>query len=176
MKAVVAWDNLGGAGPHAAPVPGGGSSSTIGEASCPADPSARRSVPITKPGLGISADYGLPPLPNLSLPDPHGKSTLSVAYSRASVDSGEIVIRGGSHLDFSFIPNPAFGASLRGPDIVDWYTTAWFDRYLKHDRTADLRLLSDRWRHDPVEAGVDPFHDANGLLVLLLLPPGHPPL
>ena len=60
VKAVVAWDNLGGAGPHAAPVPGASSSSTIGEASCPADPSARRSVPITKPGLGISADYGLP--------------------------------------------------------------------------------------------------------------------
>ena len=45
------------------------------------------------------------------------------AYSRAGVDSGEIIIRGGSHLDFSFIPNQAFGASLRGPDIIDWYTT-----------------------------------------------------
>jgi hypothetical protein len=71
------------------------------------------------------------------------------------------VIRGGSHLDFSFIPNQAFGASLRGPDLADWYTTAWFDKYLKHDPTADARLLSSRWRADPVEAGVDPGHDGN---------------
>jgi hypothetical protein len=119
-------------------------------------------VPVTKPGLGISADYGLPPLPNTSLPDPNGKSTWSLNYSRARVDSGEIVIRGGSHLDFSWIPNPAFGASLRGPDIIDWYTSAWFDKYLKHSPGADKRLMSDRWRHDPVEAGIDPGHDGNG--------------
>jgi dienelactone hydrolase len=162
VKAVVAWDNLGGPGPHAAPVPGtSGGSSTIGEAACPADPAARTTVPITKPGLGISADYGLPPLPNTSLPDPLGKSPISLAYSKAGVDSGEIVIRGGSHLDFSFIPNQAFGASFRGPDIIDWYTTAWFDKYLKGDPGADARLLTQRWRSDPVEAGIDPGHDAN---------------
>jgi dienelactone hydrolase len=162
VKAVVAWDNLGGPGPHDAPVPGGsGGSGTIGEADCPANPAARTHVPITRPGLGISADYGLPPLPNTSLPDPHAKSSISLEYSRAGVDTGEIVIRGGSHLDFSWIPNQAFGASLRGPDITDWYTTAWFDKYLKHDLSADARLLTTRWRGDPVEAGVDPGHDGN---------------
>jgi dienelactone hydrolase len=162
VKAVVAWDNLGGPGPNAAPVPGSsGGSSTIGEQGCPSTPADRTTVPITKPGLGISADYGLPPLPNLSLPDPQGKSRISHDYTRAGVDTGEIVIRGGSHLDFSFIPNQAFGASLRGPDLADWYTTAWFDKYLKHDRTADARLLSSRWREDPVEAAVDPSHDGN---------------
>jgi dienelactone hydrolase len=162
VKAVVAWDNLGGPGPDAAPVPGtAGGSMKIGEAGCPANPKARRTVPIRKPGLGISADYGLPPVPNVSLPDPLGKSTLSLDYSKAGVDSGEIIIRGGSHLDFSWIPNQAFGASLRGPDITDWYTTAWFDKYLKHERSADRRLLSERWRRDPVEASVDPNHDSN---------------
>jgi dienelactone hydrolase len=161
VKAVVALDNLGGPGPDAGAVPGSGGSSSIGEAACPADPADRSIVPITKPGLGISADYGLPPTPNTSLPDPRFKEQESVAYSKAGVDSGEIVIRGGSHLDFSFIPNPAFGASLRGPDITDWYTSAWFDKYLKHDPTADARLLTQRWRDDPVEAGVDPNHDGN---------------
>jgi dienelactone hydrolase len=162
VKAVVAWDNLGGGGPKSAPVPGTGSKGpSIGELGCPADPSARKVVPITKPGLGISADYGLPPVPNLSLPNPQGKSTLSLQYSHEGVDSGEIIIRGGSHLDFSFIPNQAFGASLRGPDITDWYTTAWFDKYLKHDRSADARLLSERWRSDSAEAHVDPGHDGN---------------
>ena len=57
VKAVVALDNLG--------VP-----KASDEAPCPADPADRATVPITKPGLGISADYGLPPTPNLSLPNP----------------------------------------------------------------------------------------------------------
>ncbi len=163
VKAIVALDNLGGPGPSAGAVPGSGPSpqGSIGESGCPADPADRATVPITKPALGISADYGLPPTPNTSLPDPRFKESESVAYSKAGVDSGEIVIRGGSHLDFSFIPNQAFGASLRGPDITDWYLTAWFDRYLKDAPGAQNRLLSERWRDDPVEAGVDPNHDGN---------------
>jgi len=165
VKAVVAWDNLGGPGPEAGSVPSqqGGTPpmSSIGEKACPADPGDRTVVPITKPGLGMSADYGLPPLPNTGLPEPLAKSTESLAYSEAGVDSGEIIIRGGSHLDFSFIPNQAFGASLRGPDEIDWYTTAWFDKYLKHQASADKRLLSERWREDPVEAAIDPRGDGN---------------
>jgi len=163
VKAVVALDNLGGPGPDEGAVPGSGPSpqGSIGESSCPADPADRTTVPITKPGLGISADYGLPPTPNTSLPDPTFKEQESLAYSKAGVDTGEIVIRGGSHLDFSWIPNQAFGASLRGPDIADWYMSAWFDKYLKHQPGADARLLTERWRSDPVEAGVDPNHDGN---------------
>jgi pimeloyl-ACP methyl ester carboxylesterase len=163
VKAVVALDNLGGPGPSEGAVPGSGPSpqGSIGESGCPADAADRTMVPITKPALGISADYGLPPTPNISLPDPAFKEQESVAYSKAGVDSGEIVIRGGSHLDFSFIPNQAFGASLRGPDITDWYTTAWFDKYLEHAPGADAMLLSERWRDDPVQARVDPGHDGN---------------
>jgi hypothetical protein len=160
VSAVVAWDNLGGPGPKDASRPGG-SGGTIGEKPCPADPSARTTVPISKPGLGISADYGLPPVPNVSMPDPAAKSVYSHAYTDAGVDTGEIIIRGGSHLDFSFIPLVAFGASLRGADLTDWYTTAWFDKYLKQDPTADARLLTERWRHDAAEAKVDPRHDGN---------------
>jgi hypothetical protein len=101
------------------------------------------------------------PAPNTQLPDPNAKSTWSLNYSRAGVDTSEIIIRGGSHLDFSFIPNQAFGASLRGADEIAWYTTAWFDRYLRGDPGADARLLTERWRDDPTEAGVDPNGDGN---------------
>jgi hypothetical protein len=157
VKAVVAWDNLGPPAPEGSDVGG----TSIGEKSCPADPADRTVVPITKPGLGMSADYFLPPTPNTELPNPKAKTEESYKYSEAGVDSGEIIIRGGSHLDFSFIPNQAFGASLRGADEIAWYTSAWFDKYLKHQRSADKRLLTNRWREDPVEAAVDPKHDGN---------------
>jgi hypothetical protein len=45
--------------------------------------------------------------------------------------------------------------------MIDWYTTAWFDKYLKRERSADKRLLSTRWREEPLVAEVDPNKDAN---------------
>jgi dienelactone hydrolase len=156
VDAIVAWDNL------AQPSPGTNDGSfPPGEAGCPAHPEDRTPAPLTKPALGMSADYFLPPTPNVTVPDPEAKSTESRAYTAAGVDSGELVIRGGSHLDFSFISNPAFGATLRGADMIAWYTTAWFDRYVKGDAAADARLLTNRWRHDGAEASVDPGHDGN---------------
>ena len=138
VKAIVAWDNLGPADPAAA--------GRLGERPCPADPSARTPAPITKPALGMSADYGLVTTPYTADPDPLAKSEQSLAYSRAGVDTGQLVIRGGTHYEFSFIANPAFGATLRGADLTAWYTTAWFDKYVKGDPTADARLLTTRWR------------------------------
>jgi dienelactone hydrolase len=159
VKAIVAWDNLAPPDPNAT----GGTSGGPREQPCPSTPSARTVPPITKPALGMSADYFLPPTPNRSQPDPLAKTQESLAYSAAGVDTGEIVIRGGSHLDFSFIPNIAFGASLRGADEIAWYTTAWFDKYLKGDPTADARLLTNRWRADGIEAAIDPGHDGNAM-------------
>jgi dienelactone hydrolase len=157
VDAVVAWDNLGGTDPNAA----SGTTGNPREQPCPADPAQRTIPPITKPALGMSADYFLPPEPNSSQPDPESKSAESVHYSNAGVDSGELIIRGGSHLDFSWIPNPDFGATLRGADMIAWYTTAWFDKYVKQNPEADARLLSDRWFNDAQEAAVDPFGDGD---------------
>lgn len=148
VKAVVAWDNLAGTDP------------TGRESGC-VDAAQRKVAKITKPGLGLSADYGIPPQPNTGLPDPRSKSVSSLAYSKAGVDTGEIVIRGGTHYDFDFIPNVGFAASLRGIDLIAWYTVAWMDKYVKGDPTADARLLSDRWRHDGLTGAVDPDKDDN---------------
>jgi dienelactone hydrolase len=155
VSAIVAWDNLG-----APSVPSSGNTSVK---PCPSNPASHDPAPITKPALGMSADYFLTPTPNTSDPDPLGKSTQSLAYSQAGVDTGEIVIRGGTHYEFSFIPNPGFGATLRGADAVAWYTTAWFDKYLRRDSSADKRLLANRWRSDAAEAAIDPDHDGNML-------------
>jgi dienelactone hydrolase len=155
VKAIVAWDNLG------APDPGQGIRNMPLEAGC-VNSANRTVVPVTNPALGMSADYFIPPEPNTSDPDPLAKSTESLAYSKAGVDTGELIIRGGTHYDFSWIPNQAFPASLRGADMITWYTTAWFDKYVKGDCTADRRLLTDRWRHDEQEAAIDqPNHDGN---------------
>jgi dienelactone hydrolase len=156
VKAVVAWDNLGGNDPNAPFM-----SSSALEQPCPANPSARSVAPIAKPGLGLSGDYGLPPTPNRSDPDPKAKSKWSFTYSKAGVDTGEIIIRGATHLDFDWIPNAGFPATLRGADMIAWYTQAWFDKYVKGERSADSRLLTNRWLDDRAEAGIDPDHDGN---------------
>ena len=153
VKAIVAWDNLG-----AAVANDGG---RIGATDCPADPSERAPATITKPALGIAADYFIPPTPNTSDPDPLAKSIASRKYSEAKVDTGELIIRGGTHYDFDWIPNEGFPATLRGADMITWYTTAWFDKYVKGDATADQRLVTDRWRADADEAAVDPKGDGN---------------
>ncbi len=155
VSAIVAYDNLGGADPRR----------VVGQGTpkgCPADPTQRRPVPYTKPALGLSADYNVT-VPHVSDPDPLEKSTASLAYSKAGVDTGQIIIRGGTHLDFSFLSNPAFPATLRGADLIAWYTVAWMDKYVKGDPTADRRLLTHRWRRDPMGAAVDPTGDPNDL-------------
>jgi dienelactone hydrolase len=149
VKTIVAWDNLT-APADAMDIP-----------DCASAPASRVAPPITKPALGMSADYFLTPQPYTASPDPLSKSGGSLAYSKAGVDSGELIIRGGTHYEFSYIPDPAFGATLRGMDLVAWYTAAWFDKYLKGEPSADSRLTTDRWRADAPEAAVDPDHDGN---------------
>src|SRR3954451_2260721 len=149
VKAIVAWDNL------ATPT------SAMSVPACASAPATRKPAPITKPALGMSADYFLTPTPYSSAPDPGAKSNASHAYSKAGVDTGELIIRGGTHYEFSYLPDQGFGATLRGMDLAAWYTGAWFDKYLKGDPTADSRLLTDRWRADAPEAAVDPDHDGN---------------
>ncbi len=118
-------------------------------------------VRLRVPMLGMSADYGLVPEPFTEDPDPLGKSTASLAASEADIDTGQLNIRGGTHYEFSYIPNPAFAATARGMDMVAWYTVAWMDKYLRKDKTADARLLTTRWNDDALEKAVDTQGDGN---------------
>ncbi|EKF75465.1 hypothetical protein A11A3_03874 [Alcanivorax hongdengensis A-11-3] len=117
-------------------------------------------APIRKPVFGISSDYALAPLPYPVAPDPTLKSEASTQYSQAGVDSGTVVIRGGTHYDYNDVP-VAIPASLRGIDLVTWYTVAWFKKYLQHDPLGETMLLSTRWRNDAATGAVDPAGDAN---------------
>ena len=114
-----------------------------------------------KPLLTLWADYGIPPLPYGAPPDPAARLGIFDAYRRAGIDTMSVAIRGGSHSEFSYIPSPAFGATLRGIDLASWYTTAWFDRYVKERRRAKGRLLTDRWLDDPRGAVADSLGNGN---------------
>jgi hypothetical protein len=124
----------------------------------------------------MSADYFLVPQPNTSDPDPQSKNNGFAAYKAAGVDSMQVNIRGGTHYEFSFLPgntvNYPFGtATLRGMHMTNWYTTAWFDRYVKGgDATAQSRLLSDRWRDDPIGESVDRSATPDGNLYSFYFP------
>lgn len=115
---------------------------------------------ITKPALGITSDYLLMTTPYLKPPNPLGKSRASLAYSAAGVDTGSIVIRGGTHYEFNDVPF-ALPATLRGIELTTWYAAAWFRKYLAGDPAADRLLLTDRWRSDPAAGAADPLKDAD---------------
>ena len=85
VKAIVAWDNLGGPGPERRLGARRRAARRRRSASsgCPADPADRTTVPITKPALGMSADYGLPPTAeHVAARIRTAKSTESLAYTQ----------------------------------------------------------------------------------------------
>jgi dienelactone hydrolase len=162
VDGIVAWDNL--------REPGGnqvGDTPVCVSGSSPRPPSP----PITKPAMGISNDYGIAPSPNTADPDPQEGTEGFAAYKDAGIDSLEFQIRGGTHEESAFIPGmtvPLLGlATLRGSDLVAWYTTAWFDKQVKCadgsacEANADKRLLTDRWRNDEREGQIDTNSDPN---------------
>jgi dienelactone hydrolase len=115
---------------------------------------------VTKPALSLTSDYLLAPIGYLSPPQPEDKGPASLTYTKDGLDTGSIVIRGGTHFEFDDVP-AAFPATLRGIDLVTWYTTAWFAKYLQHDPRADAKLLTSRWSRDAVAGSYDPAGDAN---------------
>ncbi|MDX6583758.1 MAG: hypothetical protein QOI10_2942 [Solirubrobacterales bacterium] len=167
VDAIAAWDNL--RAPSASQSPGSGPG---GPPTCTSGSSPRPlDLGITKPAIGISNDYSIDPMPNTSDPDPEVANAGFAAYKQAGVDSMEFHIRGGTHEESAFIPGNTtvyLGlASLRGNDMVAWYTTAWFDKYVKCadgsacEADADRRLLTDRWRDDARGGQVDTNGDPN---------------
>lgn len=113
------------------------------------------------PSLGITADTFTGTESRSEDPDPTERSGGSRGFSRSGVDTGSIAIRGGTHFEFSYLPMDTFRATLRGMDLAAWYTTAWMDKYVKGDPSADARLLSTRWRSDIGDREVDPAGRGN---------------
>jgi dienelactone hydrolase len=160
VDAIAAWDNLG--------LP-------TKPSNCASAPATRTDTQIAKPALGISNDYGIVQTPFTEDPNPEEKNTAFHAYREAGVDSMELTIRGGSHEESAFIPGrvapvPLGSATLRGQELIGWYTTAWFDKYVKCpgaasaercEARADRRLATSRWRDDEPGQAVDLNGDGN---------------
>ena len=113
------------------------------------------------PGLNIAPDYGFDNSPNVTDPDPGARGLAFDTYRARGIDTMSVVVRGGSHYECPYIPNALLGATLRGIELCAWYTTAWFDKYLRGDGSADARLLSGRWRRDAASGSIDLDGDAN---------------
>lgn len=120
------------------------------------------------PSMGQSADYFLTPAPYSQRPDPEEKNVGFNLWRDSSVPSMQINIRGAAHYEWSLLPSfptsswePGKVISADGRDIgtgwaqpiAQYYTLAWFDRWLKVDgepgfSNADARLLNDELFRD----------------------------
>jgi dienelactone hydrolase len=122
------------------------------------------------PSLGVQSEYGFNVYPYVMAhgssiapqpgspsegPDPRREvSSGFTAWQKAKVDSMVIVPRASTHLEYTDI-SFALPASRYGQDVASHYAQAWFDKYLKHDKTADARLLGASIRYlEPVNVGV----------------------
>jgi hypothetical protein len=100
------------------------------------------------PAMGQAADYGLTPRPKERPPDPDAKVGGFRAWREAGVDAYQVVVRGGTHYEWSRVPTfPATSWSF-GNALADHYSLAWLDRWLKRPSEpgyddADDRLLAD---------------------------------
>jgi hypothetical protein len=78
----------------------------------------------------------------MQAPDPRREEKTGFnGYRKAGVDTMLIVPRASTHLEYTDI-NFALPASRYGQDVSSYYLQAWLDKYLKHDPSADGRLLS----------------------------------
>ena len=129
VKAIVAWDNL--------RAPENCDGVTI--------PAEHLSTSVAHtPAIGISNDYGFWMQPTNEPPDPLEKQSGYQALAAAGVDTAEVVLRGATHLEYTYIP-VLLPASRLGERFASHYTVAWFDRYLKGDPRAFYRLTAAQY-------------------------------
>ena len=139
VDAIVAWDNLARAGGRAA--------AAAARSACPADPSrarARRRSPSRRWASRTTTASRRRRTPPTRTRWPRRRSRSPTA--RAGVDTGSSIIRGGTHYEFGFIPNPAFGGDAarhrHGRLVHDRLV-----RQVRQGRPGRRRAAADdRWR------------------------------
>jgi hypothetical protein len=89
------------------------------------------------PGRELSTGYGGDDGWGIVPPQPGG-------WVASGVDIMALTLRASTHLEF--FDTPYSNASRYGKAVTSYYNTAWLDRYLKQDRTADQRLAATSFR------------------------------
>jgi alpha-beta hydrolase superfamily lysophospholipase len=126
VKTIVAWDNL----------------QEIEDCGDVTIPDRYKSPTLLHaPAMGLTNDYGFWTQPQLTEPDAHGKDAGYQQVVKAGLDSASIAFRGATHLTYSFIPL-VFQANELSERMASYYTTAWFDRYLKGRKSGFKRLTA----------------------------------
>ncbi|MEY2568736.1 MAG: hypothetical protein QOE35_3265 [Actinomycetota bacterium] len=88
------------------------------------------SVTPVVPGMNQQADgYFLNPTPSSQAPDPTSHLAAHNKWVAAGLDTYSFTVRGGTHLEWSYIPLISM-ATEYGRAQIDYYTLAWFDRWL----------------------------------------------
>ena len=152
VKTIVAWDNL----------------SKISNCDGVTIPPQYRSKSLIRvPAMALSNDYGFWTQPTLTPPDPHAKDAGVQQVAAAGYDSQLVVFRGATHLTYTYIPL-VFQANELSERMASYYTTAWFDRYLRDDDSGFDRLTAKTFDdsadkhsigagvYDPTAAAADP--------------------
>jgi dienelactone hydrolase len=129
VKAIVAWDNL-------------GKITDCNSVTIP--PQYRADKLVHTPALALSNDYAFNTTPALTAPDPHAKDAGFKQLADAGVVSQLVVFRGATHLTYTYIPL-VFQANELSERMASYYTTAWFDRYIKGDDDAFDRLVAKQF-------------------------------
>jgi dienelactone hydrolase len=150
VKAIVAWDNL------SAPTSCGGA--TYG------DNLYTGSTLLHTPALGMSNDYAFNTQPRSAPPAADGKQGGYKQLVAAGVDSAEVVLRGATHLEYTYI-DAVLPASRLGERMASYYTVAWFDRYLKGGSGGFNRLVATSFdgSADRSSIGAGDFSQAKAL-------------
>jgi dienelactone hydrolase len=125
VSAIVSWDRA-----QSSPMPAG--------------------LKLRTPALFLTADYNCQqvpvcvPQPYTSPPDPLGPGNKDEDFRRlraAGVDTMKVSLRAATHLDFTQFGLAGTG-SRYGAAVAGYYTLAWFDRYVRGDRSATRRLVA----------------------------------
>jgi hypothetical protein len=105
------------------------------------------------PGMNQQADgYFLNPTPSPESPDPTSHLAAHNAWTAAGLDTYSFTVRGGTHVEWSYIPFIS-AATTYGRHQIGYYTLAWFDRYLSPKSGTRKDALS-RLRDGPMAQGI----------------------
>lgn len=105
------------------------------------DALAARGPALKAPGLSLTAEYFFNPVPATSAPASESGTAAFNAFVGAGVDSMRVSLRSSTHLEWTYVPL-ILPASRYGERASMHYTLAWFDRYVRDDRTATQRLTA----------------------------------